>query len=974
MDDYVKSSVDAMDIGARDKAEVQDILDGKLDEPKTPEGRTAFGELLRKTGLFRSELFDAGLAQGMKNAKTKLVKSLRGSLEAMEDMLDGETIPILTRLGCKPSATQFAHAKTSTHDTIMGLLAKAFPNDFANQAKLRKMTEIMAQDNILAGLDEVVNEFNTAKTERDNLLEIYDSGNAPSGTLGKIKDLEDQMQSLSASANMLRDSHDIKKYEENVQAAKGTEIEQMIESYKKNIQPELDDLYKKHKRSEDTAQETAGKYFGARINLISAKQEERIRDYYDPEKMAPRVNVVNYRNPDVKQYDPNPREGIYDPEFSKDINLILTSSYASRINEVKKMDFYDDLVDKGVAKIVKRGTTVNDIDGEKVRRLEAVMPYKDPTTGKVTTRNMDMYVKESAFDEIMQVLDVDTKPMSKTGWQNAVTKIQVIGIADGVSHMKGLQGIVQQAFGRDTRMKDFLSKLPIFGTVNAIQEIRSYVKKIQNPDAETLQKLAFISKNVGLRPKYEQENGLQLLPMHKILHEWDTAVRLMMHDYFDNLVKRGHIEDSMDARISFINKIGEYNNRLQPRWVAQLRGNGTSPFLIGGTTMTRAGISAALGRKGFEAKSLAVAAEYRAMQLGGLVMAGTLPAIINLATTGSVYGRAGTPIGTIDFGESFDTEDGRRRSFDIFQLMSIRRGMRALGINAALEGFRQGLSSDLIFKNVGNDLFTTYAHPFIGPGIGLLYQTATGKRIDLRSGWSENYDSRKVGGPLQYVENFRVGLKEQNPLVYGLVGRLGIEAPMKLAGVDYPVEEGSSAVRDVFHKEGWKVNTLFGKIAQTGFDAAVAPVMGATGGKLTSTPALKLSAQFGKKEQYTPQQDKRYEYRQEIFDAYKSGRKTEAMALFAQGLREGVLTESDKKILAGKFKEPDLLVQRTKRLKTAQEAVDVFRVATPEEQDKIYRVVRMKVAGSTTLTTQERKDMLTLLKKVVKKGSRFYTG
>jgi len=959
-------------INALENPEVKDAMGENAKDPETPKAREGFYKFLRKTGLFQEDINAAGI-KTFSLEKNPFIDGFKSAINTIADALDGTTIPELTRAGVKASATQFAYAKHSTSHIINGLIAKAFPESFADVGKIKRVTEILAKDNILGVLDVTVDEYNKVKKERDELFETYDSGNAPSGTLGKIKDLEDRMEALSESANRIRDNHDIKSYEKDIRGVKGTEIERMIESYKKNIQPALDQLYKDHTLSENTTQEVAGRVFGGRMNLISSKQEGRIRDFFDPDKTTPRIQVVNYRNPDVKMFEGNQREGIYDPNFSTDLNLILTSSYASRINEVKKMKFYQDLVDKGVAKIVDRHVDVSEINGKPVTRLEAVIPVRD-SEGNVTTKNRDLYVQENLADEITQLLDVDAKPKKKGGILNSLTKLQVFGIADAVSHMKGLHGIVIQAVGRDTKMQDWLAKVPVFSSVNAVREIRRYVKMIDNPDAQTVQKLAFLAENVGLRPKYEQENGSPLLPTHEILHKWDTAVRLMMHDYFDNLVKRGDVEDTMDNRINWINKIGEYNNRLQPRWIASLRSTGLSPFLIGGTTMQRSAVSAALARKGFRPTSNKAALEYQAMQLSGLVMAGTLPAIINMATTGSPFGRPGTPIGVIDFGQSFDTDDGKRRAFDLFQLLSYRRGFRTLGINASVQGLIDGLSPDMIWKNVGNDLFTTNMHPFIGPGIGFGYEVAKGERIDLRAGWAESFDARKVGGPMQYVENFRVAIKQQNPLIYGAVGTTVIEPLMAAAGVPAPVEEGSSTVRQGFHKEGWKVDTIWGKAAEALYDSTVSPVMGAAGGKMTTTPALKLSAQIGQKEQYSPEQDKRYSLRQQIFDAYKSGNKTEAMKMYRQGINDGILTAADKKILAGRFKEPDVLIQRTRRTKTAQDAMEIFRAATPEEQDSIYQIVQKKIRGSSSLTPNERKEMLSKLKKVVKKGSKFYTG
>jgi len=97
-----------------------------------------------------------------------------------------------------------------------------------------------------------------------------------------------------------------------------------------------------------------------------------------------------------------------------------------------------------------------------------------------------------------------------------------------------------------------------------------------------------------------------------------------------------------------------------------------------------------------------------------------------------------------------------------------------------------------------------------------------------------------------------------------------------------------------------------------------------------------------------------------------------------QGIRDGILTKADIKALKGQIKMPDLLVQRVKRLKTADEAVQVFRVATPEEQDKIAQIVYKKLKGSTQIRTAtgeytpQGMALIEEFKRVAKKGTILY--
>jgi hypothetical protein len=351
----------------------------------------------------------------------------------------------------------------------------------------------------------------------------------------------------------------------------------------------------------------------------------------------------------------------------------------------------------------------------------------------------------------------------------------------------------------------------------------------------------------------------------------------------------------------------------------------------------------------FKTPSARASVEARLMQASGLAMAATIPALINLATTGNMNGRAGTPVGAIDFGPSFDTEDGKRRTFDLFNILMIRRGLRALGINAAVEGIKEGKSLKMIQKDVLNDVITTTLHPFLGPGLGLAVETATGKRLDLRAGYAGSYTARNVGGAMQYVENFRTGLQQQNEFLYNAGGGFIYETLMdKLGGIPAPSEQKKPTVFPVAVEEALPS-------AVTG---AANVVAGAAGFKVGVSPALKLSAQLGDRQQYTPEQDRRYAYRREIDLARRKGDFTKANELYVEGKVNNILTESDDRILKGKMNQPDLLIQRTKKLKTPQEAMEVFMVATRDEKNSIMPAVLDKINNSTTLTMPQKSNML----------------
>jgi hypothetical protein len=261
-------------------------------------------------------------------------------------------------------------------------------------------------------------------------------------------------------------------------------------------------------------------------------------------------------------------------------------------------------------------------------------------------------------------------------------------------------------------------------------------------------------------------------------------------------------------------------------------------------------------------------------------------------------------------------------------------------------------------------MMTTSLHPFIGPGVGLAMETLTGKRFDMRVGFSDIYTARKVGGVAQYIENFRTGLKQQNELLYSSGLGYALEKGMELGGIPRPMEQNESeTMKDLGIPDVPVVKQLF---------TAGATAAGAFGAKLSVSPALRLSSQLGSKQQYTPKQDIRYNYRKEILQAVKDKNLVKAKQIYQEGIEAGVLTKADDKTLKGKITQPDLLIQRTSRLKTAEDALSVFRVSDVEEQDRIASIVYKKIIGSSALTKKEAMTLLEEFKSVAKKGTKVY--
>ena len=908
--------------------------------------------------------------------KPGLIQSIKDTWKTTADILDGTTIPNLTKAGVKLSATKHAHAFRGLQPEIDSLIAQVFPQKYKNEESIERVMDIINKDNILGGYDQLKSHFDDLQTRLQSLEEAAEQGKGQRGDKQEIKDLKENILEQQKALDQVSDAHDLNQYQSEVEAAKGTDTEQDINRWKEIIHPKMDELFQKLNGQKEFLNTERGRNFGVRVNLLSKKQAERIAESLDEDKEPDSfLTSVTYRNPDIKQ-DPLAKNAVFNSQYSNDIRMILHNSFASRLNEASKLDFYNDLIDNGVARFADETGTPKAIGGKAVVKMPIKFPVKNESTGKITMQEKNLYVQSYLYPEIKQILALDKDSTSHKNILHSITKIQLIGFADGITHLKNVTTVLNNSLGRETLGKDILSKVPVLNIVKTISEVRKIMNEVDSKSPSVLKEIADIAKTSGMRPYYKEE-GIQriLSPMHDTLHKVDTASRIIMGRRWDNMVERGWVKDSPEGKIDFINQIGEYNSRLMGRWEAALKAHGAAPFIVAGRAMNRAAKRLVLGDPGFKKEHTASDKAWRAsraLQVGGLVVAGTAPAIINMMTTGSMFGRAGTPIGAIDLGSQYDTKDGKRRTIDLFQILSIRRGLRATGLDAMINGLKNGDSPANIQQNIGNDVVTTAMHPFIGPAVGMVGEVLTGKRIDMRSGYTGTYTSRKIGGAMQYVENFRTALKQQNELLYNLGFGKVIEKGMEFAGIPEPAEEKQSeTLRDLGLTETQQA------IAKPAWTVA-STVLGAVGGKLAVSPALKLSAQLGQKQQYSPDQDRRYAARKHIIDAVISGDMTKAKDLYEEGVKRAILTASDKNILQRKIAEPDLLIQRVKGLRTAEEALQVFRVATPEEQENIRPAIEKKLAGSTALKTpdgsptEEGQRLIKEFQRVARKGTRLY--
>jgi hypothetical protein len=478
--------------------------------------------------------------------------------------------------------------------------------------------------------------------------------------------------------------------------------------------------------------------------------------------------------------------------------------------------------------------------------------------------------------------------------------------------------------GASRGWQDALRRFPFLSSVDTVGRIGSVVRQVAKDTPAIRAEIADMARNGLIRQEYRGSQSRITGFGSRLIHKVDTASRIVMNRFWSNLVERGYVKDTPSARRTFVNQIGEYNSRVMPALMKAFRETGVSPFIVAGRTFNRFSKRLLTGDPGFKAASPKAAAMARAYQLSTLASATLLPAVINYFTTGQFGGRSGTPLGAIDTGT--DNDKGQRRLVDLFHLLGIRRGLRATGAGAVIEGVRTGAPPGRIAGQAFEDITTTMAHPWIGPGVGGLYAGITGKRLDLRSGPTQ-YLARQIpgGGIAQYGENARVALKNQNPTLYSLI------APA--LGGDPEDSQGDLAKAGFLKAPtaaiGYKEQTIRTPAEDIAHDA----IQSSFGGAPTAAMV------------------KRGKVRSDVIRKLRDN-DPEAYSAIRAALGTGDLTKKDLKPLRTMARLSPLQVQV--KMLPMEKALPVWEAANPQERQKILPILLKKIRRARDLSPADK--------------------
>lgn len=826
---------------------------------------------------------------------TDLLTAVPRMIKAAHDYISVEPIPKLQKAEVGEEARRHAAARIAVPHVVNDYLAKVFPNQYLNPEAMSRTVDILNKDNILGGYYEFLDRAEKARDVGDDAA--AEKWQQRAENIGEVNDI-DALQS-------------------EVEASQGDpEISDNIERWKKVVNPALDEMYNKMKGVDpDTPREGRGAVYGARINLLPENKAAEMRDFSNLDQPMPAPITANYRNPNVKR-DQFDRAAKFTGNYSTNAQAVLTNALGNRLNETTKLDLYKAIEDKGVGVMVEPGENApTDINGQKAVRLPVKVPHTN-AEGKTTVVERSLYVQQDIAREMRDVLNTDMK-LTPNPVGQFLTQIQVAQLADMTAHLKNIHSVIAAAPATKSALADMARRFPGVGTVDAITRIAMVSKQVVSDTPAIREEIADMAKLGLIRTKYPSTGLQRLTKAQDLIHAVDTASRITMNRFFTKLAEAGRVEDTPQNRASFVQQIGEYNDRLMSPLMRAAKQSGLSPFIVAGRNFNRQGIRLVTGSPGVKASSTTEAAKMRMGNLiAGLGAAAVVPAILNLFSTGSMGGRPGTPLGAWDMGGEED-EHGKHKVLDVMQLLGIRRGLRATGANTVIEGLREGKSAGEMADAAIKDAVSTQAHPWLGPALGFAFQTLTGSRLDLRGG-PIPAEARNMGGSGQYKENARVALKNQNRLLYELAS--------PLIGTD---EENA--------EKGYG-----SRIAEGLFKSPIS----AAGISDVQSPAMKLAQEIQRAKGVftkTPEQAKSRSVANDLLTRADNGEDVDAD--IEKAVNDGVITERQVKNLT-RNRALSPLAAKVKYMSLIPDAIRVWERASKKERQDISATVAKKIENA----------------------------
>lgn len=432
---------------------------------------------------------------------------------------------------------------------------------------------------------------------------------------------------------------------------------------------------------------------------------------------------------------------------------------------------YKSLVDGGLAVYGKPGQKPT-IDGRPTvamdtlrKSLVVVKPGHKPITAK---QDEKLYIRTDVAAEVRNALKVDQPDVSKVLRPIAAvnTQITLTSGVEGIAHAANHFAVLFKTPTKGSHLPTWIVNVPgvpkVAGVLDAVGT-KAYQMFVRTPEIQS--QLARLADIGALKPEHENTGFAKYNPMTYLLgkpiEHLAKASRLVLNDSYQMLVDKGLVEDSPAARRDFINQVGQYHKEAQNSLVRVARNIGASDFATAGATFYTQGLRTLTGSMGAKGGSFWKEAAIRLFVFAQL--AGTLAqiALINYLRTGFLQ-PPGTPLGSLYTRK--DDKD-RPKYIDVADIIGAKRGMRAIGADAAVETLRKGGTPTQAFDKAYTQGKNAAVSPFIGPALKTIGVAATGS-----APFSDFDDAgRAAPGESQAKKNLVAAAKELNPTIADFV-------------------------------------------------------------------------------------------------------------------------------------------------------------------------------------------------------------
>lgn len=641
-------------------------------------------------------------------ADRKLVDSItsfqKDSINRFVDVIKGGSAPKTTRANRSAGEAVVRHASADTAAPRIAdaLYSKVFQG--ADEATANKMMAVLTEDN--------------------------------------LRDIGEKSKDAVATLVGQHEGAAFKSEAEYQAALQDPKIQELIGRWKKHVNEYMNDTFRTLKGL-DASEELLGrgKQTGARINLKAVREDGDVLTGGSGNINAARRNFSAFAKRATGQAE----------AYDTNAKAVLENSVARTWSKATRVRMLNSLINTGLAKFAEPGQQVKDIGGEPVSAIDVKIPEGGQQISKT------LYVKSSLMQEIRGALgtDIAPEPIPAVKLMNTIS---LYGPLDSIFHVANVLTGITSSPGAQTFLGEVARKIPGANIADTLARVAHAGYEVVKGSPEIQQKLAELAKEGSLRGR--DHDGIS----GKVIGLVDEASRIALDKMFDNLVKRGLMQDTPTSRREFINSAtGQYQIRLQGYVTRWLRQYGISPFITAGSTFNRLGIKALAGGFGGEATSKSAARQMRATQIvGNIVVPVVTAAAINALLGADDEDKKDVPLGGIYLGRD---EKGKPKYYDLLKFSGIRRGLNVSGLGPALEAVLAGRSPSKAFDEGVRTAFNSNIHPIAGPAAKALYSGATGNELAMGL----------PGGPMaqpgesQMMENIAFGAKKVNPLIEGAV-------------------------------------------------------------------------------------------------------------------------------------------------------------------------------------------------------------